>query len=395
MGTIVDSQSNNVLAGDLKYLGLGDLIQLLGTNGSSGSLRLSNPYVPEPAFIYFEQGNPINALYGEKNGLEALLALFGWAEGEFEFIQEKVIAQKVIQKSRMGIILEGLRLRDDGQIEIVGPNSQFTPKSSTDSSLETNLPIVKGPLIDYMYVVDEEDFFDGEHVVEQGRHGNWIWVILEGVVEILKETPEGPLPIIRVGDGGFVGSLTTFLIHGNMRTASAVAIGNVQLGVLDSQRLAQEYSLLSKDFRKFLASLDKRLRQVTDQIADYHQNNIDDSWKTLYQSKLMVEGKDSDLFYNIRKGSAVVIRNTDNGPVLLSRLEEEDFVGEVPFLNLRHEPDAASVLVSKDFEFEPMDISLLSNEYSSLSTTLKNIINHIASCVSLTSDTFCYRISGE
>ena len=186
----MDSQNNNVLAGDLKYLGLGDLIQLLGTNGSSGSLRLSNPYVPEPAFIYFEQGDPINALYGEKNGLEALLALFGWAEGEFEFIQEKVIAQKVIQKSRMGIILEGLRLRDDGQIEIVGPNSQFTPKSSTDSSLETNLPIVKGPLIDYMYVVDEEDFFDGEHVVEQGRHGNWIWVILEGVVEILKETPE-------------------------------------------------------------------------------------------------------------------------------------------------------------------------------------------------------------
>jgi CRP-like cAMP-binding protein len=391
----VDSQSNNVLSGDLKYLGLGDLIQLLGTNGSSGSLRLNNPYVSETAFIYFEQGNPVDALYGEKNGLEALLALFGWVEGKFEFTQGKVATIKTIQKSRMGIILEGLRLRDDGQIEIVGPSTQFTPKSSTDSSIETSLPIVKGPLIDYMYVVDEEDFFDGEQVVEQGRHGNWIWVILEGVVEILKETPKGLLPIIRVGDGGFVGSLTTFLIHGNMRSASAIAIGNVQLGVLDSQRLAQEYSLLSKDFRKFLASLDKRLRQVTDRVVDYHQNTIDDSWKTLYQSKLFVEGKDSDLFYNIQKGSAVVVRNTDHGPILLSRLEEGDFIGQVAFLNLRHEPEAASVLVSEDFEFVPMDISLLSNEYSSLSTTLKNIVDHIASCVSLTSDTFCYRISGE
>jgi hypothetical protein len=76
-------------------------------------------------------------------------------------------------------------------------------------------------------------------------------------------------------------------------------------------------------------------------------------------------------------------------------LEEGDFIGQVAFLNLRHEPEAASVLVSEDFEFVPMDISLLSNEYSSLSTTLKNIVDHIASCVSLTSDTFCYRISGE
>ena len=386
---------SNVLAGELKYLGLGDIIQLLGSNGSTGSLRLSNRYVAEPAFIYFEQGNPINALYGDKTGLDALLALFGWTEGEFEFIQGKVTAQKVIQKSRMGIVLEGLRLRDDGQIEIVGPNSQSAPTSTTDSYSETTLPIVKGPLVDYMYIVDEEDFFDGEHVVEQGRHGNWIWVILEGVVEIIKETPQGPLPIIRVGDGGFVGSLTTFLIRGNMRAASAVAIGNVQLGVLDSQRLAQEYSLLSQIFRKFLVSLDKRLRQVTDLVVDYHQKNFDDNWKKLYKSKLVKEGKDNDLFGTIRKGSAVVIRNTDHGPLLLSRLEEGDFIGQAPFLNLRHEPEAASVLVSDDFEFDPMDISLLSNEYAGLSTTLRNIVDHIASCVSLTSDKLCYIIPGD
>jgi CRP-like cAMP-binding protein len=391
----VSNVDSNVLAGELKYLGLGDIIQLLGSNGSTGSLRLSNRYVAEPAFIYFEQGNPINALYGDKTGLDALLALFGWTEGEFEFIQGKVTAQKVIQKSRMGIVLEGLRLRDDGQIEIVGPNSQSAPTSTTDSSSETTLPIVKGPLVDYMYIVDEEDFFDGEHVVEQGRHGNWIWVILEGVVEIIKETPQGPLPIIRVGDGGFVGSLTTFLIRGNMRAASAVAIGNVQLGVLDSQRLAQEYSLLSQIFRKFLVSLDKRLRQVTDLVVDYHQKNFDDNWKKLYKSKLVKEGKDNDLFGTIRKGSAVVIRNTDHGPLLLSRLEEGDFIGQAPFLNLRHEPEAASVLVSDDFEFDPMDISLLSNEYAGLSTTLRNIVDHIASCVSLTSDKLCYIIPGD
>lgn len=386
----MNSLDNNVLAGDLKYLGLGDIIQLLGANGSTGELRLSSRYVSDPAFIYFEQGNPINAHYEEKSGLDALMALFGWTEGDFEFTQQKVTAPKVIQKSRMGLILEGLQLRDDGKIEIVGPGSQFA-KSTTLSSSEGAIPVVKGPLIDYMYVLDEEDFFDGEHVVEQGRHGNWIWVILEGIVEIIRETPSGPLPIIRISDGGFVGSLTTFLIHGNMRAASAVAIGNVQLGVLDSQRLFQEYSLLSQTFRRFLVSLDRRLKRVTDQVVDYFQNSVDDSWKNLYRTKMMSEGKDSDLFCIIKKGSAAVVRKTEQGSVLLSQLEEGDFIGQVPFLNLRHEPEAASVLVSEDFESEPMDISLLSKEYSSLSSTLKNIVDHIASCVSLTSDTVCYR----
>lgn len=391
----MDDLDNNVLAGDLKYLGLGDVIQLLGANGSTGSLRLSNRYVGEPAFIYFDQGNPINALYGEKSGLDALMALFGWMEGAFEFTQQNVTTPKVINKSRMGIILEGLKLRDDGQIEIVGPTTLFKRKDKVDFSSENAIPVVKGPLVDYMYVLDEEDFFDGEHVVEQGRHGNWIWVILEGIVEIVKETPKGPLPIIRVGDGGFVGSLATFLIHGNMRAASAVAVGNVQLGVLDAQRLSQEYSLLSHNLRKLLVSLDRRLRKVTDQVVDYMQNSLDDSWKKLYRTRLLTENKHNDLFCIIRKGSAAVIRKADRGSVLLAQLEEGDFIGQVPFLNLRHEPESASILVSEDFESEPMDISLLSKEYSGLSTTLRNIVDHIASCVSLTSDTMCYRKTVE
>lgn len=389
----MESIDNNVLAGDLKYLGLGDLIQLLGANGSTGSLRLSNRYVREPAFIFFEQGNPINAAYGDKSGVDALLSLFGWTEGAFEFTQQKISVQNVIKKSRMGIILEGLKLRDDGQIEIVGPTSKFKQKTADGSSAASRIPVVKGPLVDYMYVVDEEDFFDGENIVKEGRHGNWVWVILEGIVEIIKETPKGALPIIRVADGGFVGSLSSFLIHGNMRAASAVAIGNVQLGVLDSQRIAQDYARISPLFRKFLVSLDLRLKRVTDQVVNYFQNSIDDSWQNLYQTRLIAEGEERDLFQVIQKGSAIVIRKAEHGPVLLAKLEEGDFIGRVPFLNLRHEPEAASVLVSDDFVSDTMDISVLSEEYSKLSATLKNIVDHIAVCISLTSDTVCREVA--
>ena len=71
---------------------------------------------------------------------------------------------------------------DDGQIKRVGPNDINRQKAMQNDP--DAVPIVKGPLVDYMYVADEEDFFDGEYIVEEGKHGSWIWVILEGVVEI-------------------------------------------------------------------------------------------------------------------------------------------------------------------------------------------------------------------
>ena len=109
-------RDNVVLAGNLKFLALGDIMQLLGANSSTGVLRLISRYATEPGFIYFENGNPTNASCGKKLGLEAVYALFGWADGEFEFSIENISSERVITKSRMGIILEGLKMVDDGQI---------------------------------------------------------------------------------------------------------------------------------------------------------------------------------------------------------------------------------------------------------------------------------------
>ena len=53
---------NVVLAGSLKFLALGDIMQLLGANSSSGVLRLISRYAAEPGFIYFDNGNPVALL---------------------------------------------------------------------------------------------------------------------------------------------------------------------------------------------------------------------------------------------------------------------------------------------------------------------------------------------
>ncbi len=374
-------RDNVVLAGNLKFLALGDIMQLLGANSSTGVLRLISRYAEVPGFIYFENGNPINASSGSKSGLDAVYTLFGWTDGEFEFSKENITSQRVITKSRMGIILEGLKMVDDGQVKKVGPNAlggELKMQKDTDA-----IPIVKGPLVDYMYVADEEDFFDGEHIVEEGKHGSWIWVILEGVVEIVRDTPEGTLPIVRLGDGSFIGSLSSFLIQGHIRTATAVAIGNVQLGVLDSQRLAQEFAKLSPEFRGFLLSMDRRLKQLNERAVELRQNKRPSGDFVENKKPVITQGNTEENVYVVREGVASVVRFADFGTVPLVQLYKGDYFGHFPFIDLGHEPEHATVLASNEFKVRKMNPEQLKDEYNQLSTTFKNFVDNVATCVNV------------
>jgi len=378
-----------VLSGSLGFLSLGDIIQLLGSSGSTGVLRLINRYATDPGFIYFVEGNPINAQNGEIEGIDALYSLFGWVNGSFEFTREAILADRRITKSRMGIILEGMKLLDDGLIKKIGPATGAESAAEVKQSL-SKTPIVKGPLVDYMYVVDEEDFFDGEHIVEEGKHGSWIWVILEGVVDIAKEMETGTVPIIRIGDGSFIGSMASFLLQGHIRTATAVAVGNVQLGVLDSQRLAQEYAGMSLDFRTFLTSLDKRMKQLTDRIVEYHEGK-NQTEEILKEKKILIRQAVSEekQLYVVKQGRASVVRNTENGPVLLCHLYKGDFFGDVPFLHMGHEPEGAAIYGSENIKIAKIEAVTLQKEYNRLSTTFKNIVDNMATCMSVTADMVC------
>ena len=380
-------QDSVVLAGSLNFLALGDIMQLLGANSSTGILRLISRYAADPGFIYFENGNPINAACGTTTGLEAIYELFGWTDGEFEFTKENILTQRVITKSRMGIILEGLKMVDDGQVKKVGPGSVSRRQTATGSA--DAIPIVKGPMVDYMYVADEEDFFDGEYIVEEGKHGSWIWVILEGVVEIVRETPEGPLPMVRLGDGSFIGSLASFLIQGHIRTATALAVGNVQLGVLDSQRLAQEFAQLTPEFRGFLISLDKRMKQLNERAIELRQKQLHTEGYVENKKPVIKQGSTEEDLYIIREGNSSIVRHDENGQIPLVQLYKGDFFGNIPFLDLGHEPEFASVMANKDLKVRKVEIAKIQKEYNNLSTTFKNFIDNVASCISVSTRVVC------
>ena len=206
--------NNNVsLSGSLNFLNLGELLNLLGTNGSSGVLHVKTNHSSQAGLVYLDKGNPVNAVNGSLTGLDAIFSLFGWTDGQFEFIQENVTCEKEITKSRMEIILDGLRLLDEGKIKKLGPATAAKTSSET-KAVSGKLPLIKGPLVDYSYVVDEEGFYDGDEIVQEGNHGDWIWVILEGTAEIVKEADSGPIEILRVGDGAFLGSVAALISGG-------------------------------------------------------------------------------------------------------------------------------------------------------------------------------------
>jgi CRP-like cAMP-binding protein len=374
---------NVVFSGKLDFLNLGELLQILGTNNSSGILRITSKYAESPGLIYVNNGNTVDASNGSLSSVDALYSLFGWIDGEFEFCMEDVDKKNVINKNRMEIILDGTRMVDDGKIEKLGPVS-FKEKSETDQEKKALLPLVKGPIVDYMYVIDEEEFFEGDEIVFEGNYGNWMWVILDGIVDITKETPKGTLNLISISNGSFVGSIASFLSEGNVRSATVVARGHVQLGMLDSQRLSGEFAKMSSELRSVVKSLDKRLKQVSNNAIDLYMNkNYFD--KFIKNKKVVIkQGKSEDRAFTIAKGDVLIARKTDKGFVPLSNIGKGDYFGNIPFINMGHEPHNAFVFSSKDLKLNPIDLKKLQQEHDSLSSTFKNIIENIATCISVT-----------
>jgi CRP-like cAMP-binding protein len=286
----------------------------------------------------------------------------------------------------MEIILDGLRLLDEGKIEIVGPRPEEAQEGLPgDQPARSDLPsLIRGPLVDYSYVVDEESYFDGDEIVREGAHGNWIWVILEGVAEIVKSTPRGTLKLMRIGDGAFLGSIASLLSGDNVRFTTAVASGNIQLGMLDSQLLSGELANLSTDFKSLIRSLDNRLRHITVNAADTFNRPraIPDP---LRDKKIIIrEGQSEERLFRIREGEVVVARTLEKGHHPLAVLRKGDFFGHIPFLTIGHEPYAAAVYASADLKLATMDNKKMEIEYRRLSATMRNIIEHLAACISAT-----------
>lgn len=373
--------NNIVFSGSLLFVSLADVFQLLGDNNCTGILTLRSPHSADGGLVYFSGGNPINASYGNLKGLQAAYALFGWTDGKYEFSEEDLTGiDPVIKQGRMGIVMDALRLLDEGAIARVGPDRLRRP--DVKKADLTTLEPMKGPMVDYLYVKGEYAYPDGATIVTEGKYGKWLWVIYEGVVRVIRETPKGAVTLARLGEGCFIGTIKALAYGDYQRNASVIAEGNVRLCILDIEPLQREYAMLSQSFRNMLISLDNRTRLINDHVI---QAAIEGQPKALPQDKIFDDPfqKSSEL-YIIRKGTADIIGKGPKGDVNLLSLGVDDVFGKIPFIDFGHEPFSASVMTSKSFQTDILDGRALEQEYENLSRTLRNFIFHTATSLSMT-----------
>ncbi|HUU49785.1 MAG TPA: cyclic nucleotide-binding domain-containing protein, partial [Nitrospinota bacterium] len=325
---------------------------------------------------------------GPLSGLDAIYALFGWIEGKFEFYEEEIQIGRVIKKNRMEILLDAMRMLDDGLIKKVGPlpfDEVASVESSETRSEKKGTPqVIKGPLIDYSHVLDEEEYHAGERIARAGGHGKWIWIILKGSVNVSRETSNGPMNIANLGEGCFIGGFTILPFMEYTRSVNITALDDVRLGLLDTEFLYRDFMSLSPDFRRILLSLDGRLRKITDRAGELFMK--DDKTKGFTKNKKIVieKGSSKQEAFAILEGETYVIGQTQKGYLPLLTLEKDEVFGYMPFTDMGHEPRSALVLASKDLKVHRLDTESLQKEYEHLSGTFRNMIYNACTCTFLT-----------
>jgi CRP-like cAMP-binding protein len=111
-------------------------------------------------------------------------------------------------------------------------------------------------------IASYETFRDKQVIFEEGSHGDWIYVVDEGTVEISKLV-DGEKVVIEILKPGDVFGEMAYIAK-IPRTATAIAMGDTTVGIVDRNFFDQEFNKLSTDFQMMLKTVAFRLRKTTD-----------------------------------------------------------------------------------------------------------------------------------
>ncbi len=161
-------------------------------------------------------------------------------------------------------------------------------------------------------IVNEVQFKAGDYIFKEGSYGDWIYVILSGQVEISKYCRGEKVLIEILKEGDVFGEMS--FVDKTPRSASAIARGNVSLGIVDRDLLDHEYNKLSQDMRLVFRALVKRLRETTNKIDAFSGRQDQRAAKPLYiQFK---SGRDFTKAYAVNiGGGGLLVRIDEPMPV--------------------------------------------------------------------------------
>lgn len=112
---------------------------------------------------------------------------------------------------------------------------------------------------------------NSERIITQGQASDGVFLVIDGVVEVMCETKSGALiPIHKIRRGSMFGTLAT--IDGGMRGAHCVARGNVEyafMNKVDFMDLIQGKSNLGLGFQvAVIRAIFQDIRRTNEQVAE-------------------------------------------------------------------------------------------------------------------------------
>ncbi|MGF7163100.1 CRP-like cAMP-binding protein [Rhodoligotrophos appendicifer] len=118
-------------------------------------------------------------------------------------------------------------------------------------------------------------FEPGQELFHQGDTGDAAYVIISGSAEVLVDTPEGMIPVAKIGENDFVGEIA--ILCDVPRTATIRAAERVEtLKIMKDHflRMLGEFPEMAVEIMRELAY---RLQRTTTELTDARQQQRDES----------------------------------------------------------------------------------------------------------------------
>jgi hypothetical protein len=131
------------------------------------------------------------------------------------------------------------------------------------------------------------------------------------------------------------------------------------------------------------------MKQATDMAVNAYLNKVRLDDYINVKNQIIKQGDGEKKLFEITEGEAHIVRHTEYGYVPLANLQPGDFLGNIPFVDLGQEPFNASVFGSENLKLESRGPDGFQKEYHELTPTFKNFIEHVATCISVTSRVVC------
>ena len=131
-----------------------------------------------------------------------------------------------------------------------------------------------------VYIVSaEEAYHYGQVIYEEGSSGDWVYVILSGLVEVSKNI-QGKKYIIEILQAGDVFGVLEY-IGRIKRTTTIRSIGVTTLGLIDREFLDREYNQLSVQLRSMVKIMTLKSEKILNRFSEVVSNPENRAQKTL------------------------------------------------------------------------------------------------------------------